>query len=71
MNIVYLLLGFFIGVFFFALCCSSLIYGTLKIAYDDGQPYLFLDLDKHPDDILKRKFVIFKVNKVDIKDSHN
>lgn len=70
MNVIYLLLaciiGFFIGIFFFALCCNSLIFGTLKTAYDDDGPYLFLDMDKRPEDIQKRSYVIFKVDHGDL-----
>lgn len=66
-NIAYLVLGLavgiLIGMFLFAFGFVNMIGGTLKSAEnDDGDPYLFLDLDRHPNDILSRKYAVFKVD---------
>ena len=44
----------------------SRTYGTLKQAHDDGETYLFLELDKPPEDIKQHKRVVFMVSKNDI-----
>lgn len=74
-NIAYLVLGLavgiFIGIFMFGLGITRLIGGTLKSAEnDDGDPYLFLDLDRHPDDIMNGNYAIFRVDHSRIK-SHD
>lgn len=67
LHIIYLIGGFLLGIvpgmFLFALCVVKTSFGTLKTAYDDGQPYLFLDLDRNPEEILKHNYVVFKVQK--------
>lgn len=58
-----LALGILIGMFLFAFGFVNMVGGTLKSAEnDDGDPYLFLDLDRHPNDILSRKYAVFKVD---------
>ena len=64
--ILYLLAGIFIGVLI-TFCImiailNNMSCGMLKYAYDGEEKYLFLDLDKYPEDILRKKFVIFKVD---------
>lgn len=66
-NIAYLVLGLclgiLIGMFLFAFGMVGLIGGVLKSAEnDDGDPYLFLDLDKHPNEIMSKKYAVFKVD---------
>ena len=66
-NIAYLILGLclgiLIGMFLFAFGITRLIGGTLKSAEnDDGDPYLFLDLDKHPEEIMVNKYAVFRVD---------
>lgn len=66
-NIAYLVLGLavgiLIGMFLFAFGFVGMVGGTLKSAdNDDGDPYLFLDLDRHPNDILRRNYAVFKVD---------
>lgn len=56
-------IGAFISLFFAALYMSKKIFGTLKTMYDDGEAYLFLDMDQHPEDIHNNNFVIFRVEK--------
>ena len=56
------LIGIACGIFISAVGMVNMIFGTLKTAYDDGEPYLFLDMDKHPEEILKHKFVVFRVD---------
>ena len=59
------LLGIFIGVFMMALGANKALFGTLKTAYDEdgNNPYLFLDMDKEPEEIFSHNYVIFKVDK--------
>lgn len=57
-----ILIGLPIGFIIFGSTMAKLIFGTLKTAYDNGEPYLFLDMDKHPDEILKHKYVLFRVD---------
>lgn len=65
--IIFLICGFVIGtmvsLFVFLLYRNDKTFGTLKTAYDDGEPYLFLDMDKSPEDIAAHKYVIFKVER--------
>lgn len=66
--IIYVIIGFIMGWFSLAFACQTLIFGTLKTAYDGDEPYLFLDMDKRPEELAKRKLVIFRVQNVPIKD---
>ena len=64
--IIYLLAGVFIGVIItvlvFAMYHRSIIFGYLKMQdNDDGDPYLFMDLDKHPNELVNKKWVMFHV----------
>ena len=61
--IIGLVLGFIIGAIFFVNGFLRIyLAGELKsIPGDEGKPYLFLDLDKRPDDIAKYRYVLFKV----------
>lgn len=61
--IVGIVLGFIIGSIFFASgFIKTYLAGELKsIPGDEGKPYLFLDLDKRPDDIAKYRYVLFRV----------
>ena len=66
-NIAYLIIGLcvgiLIGMFLFAFGMVGMIGGTLKSAdNDDGDPYLFLDLDENPDKIMSRHYAVFKVD---------
>ena len=64
--LVYLIAGIFIGIitntFIFSMYIQSITYGQLIMKEDEdgGDPYLFLDLDKRPETIVDRKYVVFK-----------
>lgn len=63
--IIYLLAGVFIGVIVTVLIVmfrlGRLVFGYLKFQEnDDGDPYLFLDLDRRPEEMLKHKYVLFR-----------
>lgn len=64
--IIYLIIGVAIGVIIMvavnAFIISGMTYGTIRQARDDGETYLFLELDRPPEDIKRRKRVVFKVN---------
>ena len=67
-----ILIGLPIGMFVFGSTMVRLIFGTIRTAYDEGRPYLFLDMDKYPDEMLKHKYVLFRVDNKPIDgDSHN
>lgn len=53
--------AWFLGV---ALWASNSIFGTLKSMPNDdgGDPYLYLDMDEHPDKLSGRKWVLFAVD---------
>lgn len=57
------LIGVFCGgVLYRAKVCKE-SYGKLKQAHDDGETYLFLELNTTPDRIMEEDYVIFKVDK--------
>ena len=60
--------GFFIGWTICSIVFGSYIvdrtFGTIKMMEsDDGDPYLYLDMDKRPEGIFDRRFVVFKTPK--------
>ena len=59
--VVCLLLGWFVGLIMFAGCLSSMVFGTIKV--DDGGS-LYVDMDRNPEKIKERKYVVFKVKMV-------
>ena len=64
----YILIGILCGIISsmivaIILAIKILTFGTLKMLYDGDEPYLFLDLDRYPQDIAKYKIVILKVDK--------
>lgn len=61
-----LLIGLIIATFFWLNYIHMSTCGTLKHADDNGETYLFLDLDVTPDEIIKRHRVTFMVDKDDI-----
>lgn len=65
MEILLVLLGFVGGMVFFLICLAARSIGTLRIDQSDPTepPYLFLDLDKPVESIIKEKYVLFRVNK--------
>ena len=67
---IYLIGGFLIGCIvetaFWTRYIKLITYGTLKKQTDDGETYLFLDLDVPPEKLLKRQRVVFEVDPKDI-----
>lgn len=55
------LIGIIIGTFMFAVSMVKATSGMLKMMYDGDESYLFLDLDKYPEEIMQKKYVVFKV----------
>lgn len=60
--VVGMMIGFGIATGSYMLYIDSLIAGTLKKQTDDGETYLFLDLDIPPEKILSRDRVMFRVD---------
>lgn len=62
--IVGLILGFMIGFWAFGMYIGYSYYAGMlkKMESDEGDPYLYLDLDKHPNEIGNRQYVLFKVD---------
>jgi len=56
-----ILLGWFLGLIMFAGALASMVFGTIKI--NDGGS-LYVDMDRNPEKIKDRKYVVFKVNMV-------
>lgn len=54
------LIGLILGVFITTFKKKD---GLLRVHWDedDGEPYLFLELDEAPEKVIRKKFVIFKV----------
>lgn len=53
--------GFIFGLFFMAYAMVINTFGTIKSMDSEDGPYLYLDLDKRPEEMAKRSFVVFKV----------
>lgn len=65
LEVLLVLLGFVFGMVFFLICLAARSIGTLRIDQSDPTepPYLFLDLDKPVESIIKEKYVLFRVSK--------
>ena len=65
MEVLLVLLGFIGGMVFFLICLTARSIGTLRVDQSDPTepPYLFLELDKPVENIIKEKYVLFRVNK--------
>jgi hypothetical protein len=70
MDILCLIIGIFIGCFVGFVICTLGFYGflcgTLKTTYDNGEQYLFLDMDEYPEKMMRRKYALFKVDNSDM-----
>lgn len=53
--------GFIVGVLVASCCVIALTFGTIKSMDSEDGPYLYLDLDKRPEEMAKHSFVVFKV----------
>ena len=73
MEVLLVLLGFIGGMVFFLICLATKSIGTLRIDQSDPTepPYLFLELDKPVESIIKEKYVLFRVNKKNFIDSQD
>lgn len=65
LEVLLVLLGFVFGMVFFLICLALRSVGTLRVDQSDPTepPYLFLELDKPVENIVKEKYVLFRVNK--------
>ena len=73
MEVLLVLLGFIGGMVFFLICLAAKSIGTLRIDQSDPTepPYLFLELDKPAESIIKEKYVLFRVSKKNFIDSQD
>ena len=73
MEVLLVLLGFIGGMVFFLTCLAAKSIGTLRIDQSDPTepPYLFLELDKPVESIIKEKYVLFRVSKKNFIDSQD
>ena len=66
MAVVYILIGFAAGFGLFALmlriAAANLWAGDLRIDRSDDHPYLFLEMSKNVEWLIKQKIVVLKVN---------
>lgn len=63
-----LVVGFFFGAFIMAAGEIGRTFGTIKSKTDDdGEMYLYLDMDRHPQMMARYRTVVFKV---DIEDQY-
>lgn len=60
-----LVLGFIFGVIYVCVWMVRRTFGTIKWAKSEDGPYLFLDMDKRPEEMVGHAFVVFKT---DLKD---
>lgn len=65
LEVLLVLLGFVFGMIFFLICLAVRSIGTLRVDQSDPTepPYLFLELDKPVENIVKEKYVLFRVSK--------
>lgn len=63
-ELMFVILGLLLGIFATCLAFFALRSGTLLLRrdQDDGTPYLFLDMEKDIDTILKKKYVLFIID---------
>lgn len=72
-EVLLVLLGFVGGMAFFLICLATRSIGILRVDQSDPTepPYLFLELDKPVENIVKEKYVIFRVSKKNFIDSQD
>ena len=65
LEVLLVLLGFVGGMAFFLICLAVRSIGTLRVDQSDPTepPYLFLELDKPVENVIAKKYVLFKVSK--------
>ena len=58
-----LIIGFIIGSIFIAKTQVKRAFGTIKwVSDDDKTPYLYLDMDRPPEQMIGESYVIFKTD---------
>ena len=64
-EVLLVLLGFVGGMAFFLMYLAARSIGTLRVDQSDPAepPYLFLELDKPVENVVKEKYVLFRVSK--------
>ena len=64
-EVLLVLLGFVGGMAFFLMYLAARSIGTLRVDQSDPTepPYLFLELDKPVENVVKEKYVLFRVSK--------
>ena len=63
--VLFAIIGFAVGVIFSAFKIYKWTVGDLKITpSDEGEPYLFCELDKPVSDLENDRLVVFKVRKI-------
>ena len=72
-EVLLVLFGFVGGMAFFLICLTTRSIGILRVDQSDPTepPYLFLELDKPVENIVKEKYVIFRVSKKNFIDSQD
>ena len=73
MEVLLVLLGFVGGMVFFLICLAARSIGTLRVDQSDPTepPYLFLELDKPVENVVKEKYGLFRVSKKNFIDSQD
>lgn len=59
---VILIIGIFVGVMVGKVYDKRQAFGTIKWAQSEDGPYLFLDMDRRPEEMIKYKYVVFKTD---------
>lgn len=60
--IVIFIFGIFAGFILSAKYMNDRDFGTIKWAQSEDGPYLFLDMDRRPEEMQKYKYVVFKTD---------
>ena len=63
-----LVLGFIFGAIYVCAWMARRTFGTLKWAQSEDGPYLFLDMDRKPEEMVNMPLVVFRT---DLKDTQN
>ena len=72
-EVLLVLLGFVCCMVFFLICLAARSIGILRVDQSDPTepPYLFLELDKPVENVVKEKYVLFRVSKKNFIDSQD
>lgn len=61
-GIIIFILGLIIGVVIGSNYVKRRVFGTIKWAWSEDGPYLFLDMDRRPEDMQGCQYVVFKTD---------